>query len=69
MSEQPNEAITWALHLALSNYVEQSCVYCGHVYDSVEDIIKREAVRANEPPANITLACKACYDEAHNANT
>lgn len=45
---------------ALSNYIGESCKYCGHVYESVKDITDRDIVRAG----NRDYACHKCWDDA-----
>lgn len=53
------------IHSAIAAYTGEKCRYCGHVYESVEDIRERKVVFAG--PA--MLACKACFDTANPANT
>jgi len=48
------------LHMALLMYVGQSCKYCEHVYEAVEDIREREVVFAGDS----RIACGECFRRA-----
>ena len=45
---------------ALQKYIGEKCKYCGHVYQSVKEIIERDIVRAGRRE----YACRACWDKA-----
>lgn len=47
--------------LVVQGYVGKACTICGHVLESVEDIVERQPVRSNTPPAEVDLACGACW--------
>jgi hypothetical protein len=49
--------------LEIASYVGEKCRYCGHVYESVEDIYARDVVYAGKRQ----YACKVCFD-ANNAS-
>ena len=42
---------------ALSMYVGAKCIYCEHVFISVEDIIERDLTKAGED----VYACRSCW--------
>jgi hypothetical protein len=50
------------LESAIASYIGEKCRYCGHVYETVDDIYSRSVVYAG--PA--MFACKDCFD-AHKA--
>lgn len=50
-------------------YGGKSCAICKHEYANVTDMVNRKVVRANNPPASVELACKACFDDLHGAIT
>ena len=45
----------------LSVYVGEKCVYCEHVFISMEDIIERDLTKAGED----VYACRSCWKTAH----
>lgn len=47
---------------ALSKYVGKKCKYCGHVYQSVDEIIEKDIVRAGKSE----YACHSCWDDAQS---
>jgi hypothetical protein len=49
------------IHSAIAAYIGEKCRYCGHVYESVEDIRDRSVVYAG--PA--MLACGVCFEAAN----
>lgn len=53
------------LRMAIAAYTGEKCRYCGHVYETVEDIYARGVVFAGP----YMLACKSCFDAANPANT
>jgi hypothetical protein len=52
------------LHMAIAQYTGEPCRYCGHVYETVEDIYERNVVFAGP----YMLACKSCFN-ANNPAT
>jgi hypothetical protein len=48
---------------ALSKYIGEKCKFCGHVYQSVKEIIDRDLVRAGERE----YACHTCWDKANES--
>lgn len=57
MNEITNHSM---LRLVLASYVGKSCIVCKHVYESVDDIIERDPVRATKE-VNFDLACADCW--------
>lgn len=53
------------LHIAIAGYIGEKCRYCGHVYESVEDIYAHDVVYAGKRQ----YACKVCFYAANPANT
>lgn len=49
------------LRLALSMYVGEKCIYCEHVYTSVDDIVNRDVVCAENSGSGIKYACNECF--------
>jgi len=52
------------LDLAISGYIGEKCKYCEHVFESVEDIAKRNVVWAG----SLQYACKECFDKKSSSN-
>lgn len=48
--------------LALSPYVGEKCTHCSHIFNSVEDLKKRNIVCAFKSKTIMLWACKKCYD-------
>ena len=46
---------------ALSKYVGEKCKFCGHVFESTDDVIVRDMVKAG----NGDYACHDCWDKAN----
>lgn len=47
-------------HIAMVMYTGEPCVECGHVYETVDDLIARDVVFAGYHGKG-RLACKACW--------
>ena len=47
------------LRVALLPYVGESCVYCRHKFQDVDDIMGHDVVRG--PGEEFILACRSCY--------
>jgi hypothetical protein len=45
------------LNIAISMYIGCKCKFCSHVFNSVEDIIKRDVVKAGDDE----YACRSCW--------
>lgn len=46
------------LLIALSMYIGAQCKFCLHVFDTVEDIIERDVVKAGDDE----YACHSCWE-------
>lgn len=57
------------LEMQLLNYIGKSCFECGHTYDSIEDINKRNPrvgslpKRQGESESEILLVCSGCWEK------
>lgn len=48
--------------VSLLPYVGMACKICGHEYISIDDILERNPVRADE---EFNLACEKCWNTEH----
>lgn len=53
--------------LALGMYTGERCKFCGHLFESIDDLKARHAVYAGDHEHGRT-ACKACWDSSTNAD-